>query len=713
MADAERDRLDLTFRIERLEMDKQELEASNAAKIEENRNLLDQLENLNNNVIESDTKIRSLEASLLSSMQTVRRLESSAARAADAERHLLMLEEEQEKLHRELRVTREDARTHSQRFKEAQRGIVDMQDQLERMETEARQERERHDEVMRRMERQREVDKQLDIAAGRLKGAAASKNLQTENNKAGNKVINHFVRDLLQDNATLQLGIAELREMLMNSNDEIQSLRDQLDCHQPMEEDLNSPASTLKAELEPHLEPASTGPNLSQELHIHHHYHVTPSKDVKRPKKKRQGLLPGVFTPPLTGSTASSPRSTGQWGIPSSPTAPALLSHDNIDTTPTLSKPGHNWSDFPNPPSDFSSLPGSPRQRGASSVFDQSYADSSDPVTSPTTSFDPMSPTWRASHAKRPSVASSRSFQSLSLLDSEPDLPPHHKLSQSRSGSVIIEEDEDGHSIADTESIIREPASDPPTDDGEMSMDSYPSPHGRLRRTASHESIMSLSGGLDIHTLQMRPSQLTLRPLGGADAVITGVIAQPTLSRVTSKRSDAALRDNFIGFKSPRTVSSPLSQGQAAHSPQTGSKLRGWVGWRPWGGSASSPPTQQAKSQPKATGADDASNESISDTVSEQPSEEPAQPVEEAAAAEQTALAESEPVPTEPAQGTATPKAKDKLQDLAWGRSPGINQPGAVPGFQQYWLSQKRKGAPAKVTAEVVDRDALTEGLEA
>jgi hypothetical protein len=33
-------------------------------------------------------------------------------------------------------------------------------------------------------------------------------------------------------------------------------------------------------------------------------------------------------------------------------------------------------------------------------------------------------------------------------------------------------------------------------------------------------------------------------------------------------------------------------------------------------------------------------------------------------------------------------------------RAPGINQPGAVPGFTEYWASQKRKGAPSKVAVD-------------
>ena len=529
MADAERERLDLNERIERLTMDKHGLEADNASKIEENRQLLDQLEILNNTIADSDVKIKTLESTLLTSQATIRRLEAAAARASDTERHLLLLEEEQEKLHKELMSTREDARSHAQRCKEAQRGIMDMQDQLERIEDEARTERMRHEETVQRMERQREIEKQLDTAAKRLKGAAATKSTTQGQNgnshgKEGGQVVGHFVRDLLQDNANLQLGIAELREMLTNSNDEIQILRDQLTEHQPSQD--ISPASTLRAELEPMLD----RPTISQQLHVHHHYHVSPRAE-RKPKKKRQGLLPGIFTPP-TQSVPSSPRHS--WG----------------------SLPPHFRSD---PASDDSSAPSSPQLEGR--VFD-SVSPESDAIASPASSFDAMSPSWGA-HSKRPSTSSTRSFQSLtaSLLDSIPDAP--------RYANTITEEDEtpdlaDG-TTATEDSLQSDPewARDPP----------------RLRRMSSQESIVSLTGGLDIHTLKMRPSQLSLRPLGGADVVVTGVVAQPTLSRTQAKRSSAALRDTFAGFQSPRSVSSPAG-------PETPGKLGRWAGWRPWGGSS-------------------------------------------------------------------------------------------------------------------------------
>jgi hypothetical protein len=47
-------------------------------------------------------------------------------------------------------------------------------------------------------------------------------------------------------------------------------------------------------------------------------------------------------------------------------------------------------------------------------------------------------------------------------------------------------------------------------------------------------------------------------------------------------------------------------------------------------------------------------------------------------------------------------------------RAPGINQPGPIPGFQEYWASQKRRGAPSKVLVEdhAGVQEALREVLE-
>ncbi|TQN68288.1 hypothetical protein CSHISOI_07166, partial [Colletotrichum shisoi] len=676
MADAERDRMSLNTRIEQLENEKEELQAENARTVEENRSLLDQLEMLNNTVQDSDIRIQTLEATLLSSHQAVRRLEGAAARAAEMERHIALLEQEQLRLQNTLITTESEARSAMQRWRKAERGISDLQEQLERMEREANEERERHVEVLGRMDRQREMEKELNAAAGRLKGAAAAKSLTT--GKPAGSVVSHFVRDLLQDNANLQLGMAELREMLLNSNDEIQAMRDQLMSHQPVGEQNASATSTLRAEIGPDL--GEMTQNISQELHIHHHYHVA---EKTKPKKKRHSLNPGIFSPASISRSSTPP---AVWRPSPSPTAP-LASHSHKGSTSTVSVPPSNrWSVFSEQPSEFapSSVPSSPQSNPRLSMFDRPMLETDIPM-SPTTSLDPASPTWKLSHSKRPSEASTRSFsvpsKLLSVASPAPPAAPTLHVSQHISGTIEEEREEN---FSEEVPGLLTPNDDHPETETETETDTELSyskdeelPQRRLHRAVSHESIMSLSGGLDIHTLQVRPSQLTLRPLGGADAVFTGVTARSTISRGSDKRSDALLRDSLAGRPFSRMVSTPPrsaspSSTYSRHS-QNSAGLGRWVSWRPWtGGSAASAsrattPTAAPPTTPTAA------------------------------------------PPTTPTPAKRSGKDKEKERDLL--RAPGINQPGAIPGFQEYLAAHQRRGPPSKVSPDAVDVEALREGL--
>ncbi|OTB16447.1 hypothetical protein K445DRAFT_34141, partial [Daldinia sp. EC12] len=633
MADAERDRNELTARIEQLEVDNRELEAKNARTIEDNRNLLDQLEALNNTVIDSENHIKSLEASVLSSQQEVRRLESETARAASLERQLLALEQEQAELQSHLSLSREEAKSAISRWKRAERGISDLQEQLERMEREAQEEREYHVEMISRVERQREVEKELNTAAGRLKGAAAAKSLDRVSG-GGSNAVSHFVRDLLQDNANLQYGIAELREMLMNSNDEIQALRDQLMYHQPLGDEMANAASTLSAELESEKDsPERVPPKTPHELHIHHHFHLPKSKqETKKPRKKRQGLSPGVFTPP--GGTVPSTPTSG-------PTRPQLGSNTHRDSL--LS---NCWSTYSDQRSDFalSSVPSSPLSNRRNSLFDHTI--DSFP-TSPTTSIDPLSPSWHATHQKQLSNVSSRSFRfSTTSAFVQPFVTDTHP---------IIEETDDGDNPPDLTSATDESTVEDATSSGDQDAVDEASavdetsgnsmPLVRLHRALSHESIISLSGGLDIHTLKSRPSQLTMRQIGSASSVTgsSDVTARPMLSRDSAKRSSALLRENYAlsPVGSLQSDSPMLSFGS--------SKLSKWVGWRPWDNSSTT-------------------------------------------------------------SSTSAKTIKDNSQKSTT-RPPGINQSGPIPGFSEYLAAAQRRVPPPKIQPDDVDRDALREGL--
>ncbi|KAI1734178.1 hypothetical protein F4680DRAFT_439128 [Xylaria scruposa] len=652
LANTERDRDELIARIEQLESDNKELEAANAKMNEENKDLTDQLDALNTAVTDSEAHVRLLEATLLSSQQAIRRLEAETARAEALERQVASLEEEQADLQGNLSFSREETRTAVSRWKRAERGINDLQEQLERIEKEAREERERHVEMMGRLERQREVEKELNTAAGRLKGAAAAKSLNQVNG-GGSHVVGHFVRDLLQDNANLQYGIAELREMLMNSNDEIQALRDQLEYHQPLGDREGSTTPTLGAELEleqsPVREPRSPT-RLSQELHIHHHYHVSAAKqDARKPKKKRLGLAPGA----LTHHTVAQP-STPPGGLARYSSAP----HSRKNSIRS-----NRWSSYSGQQSDFtlSSAPSSPRSNNRNSLFDAPPTGSY--PGSPTTSIDPMSPSWQPMHKRGPSSMSTRSFQVPTCFPFGPAPPSiaHPIVEESSDGGEVLAEPLPpiDISVADDETSSRGLSviyDDSSVDHGEVTDSDGPPVSGRLHRVLSHESIMSLPGGLDIHTLKSRPSQLSIRQLGSASSV-TGssiVTARPLLSRDSAKRSSVLLRDSF----GPSPVGSLRSDGSSRQQVPEPSRLGKWVGWRPWGGGAIGTGT-----------AVDSARRSVS-----------AQNIKE----------------------------KDTTKSLS--RSPGINQPGAVPGFTEF-LAASKKSPPTKTTPDVIDHDALREGL--
>jgi predicted nucleic acid-binding Zn-ribbon protein len=121
------------------------------------RDLLDQLEQLNSAVAESDAHIRALEDTLRFNEDEIDRLSSLAARTQLFERQLIDLEREQSQLQSSLDAKLVDERTAIQRWKLAERTIGDLQDQIDRIEKESRAEHQRHMEVVARMERRMAV----------------------------------------------------------------------------------------------------------------------------------------------------------------------------------------------------------------------------------------------------------------------------------------------------------------------------------------------------------------------------------------------------------------------------------------------------------------------------------------------------------------------------------------------------------------------------
>lgn len=782
MAAAERDRAELTARIEQLERENAELEEKNRETIHENYSLHAELESLNDTVREADTRIDYLETTLRESQREIRRLELAAERAATLEKQLSMLEEEQATLQATLVNTQEEARTAITRWKQAEKGINDLQEQLERMEKEAKEERERHAEVIGRIEKQREMEKELSTAAGRLKGAAAVKSLS--DTKSTRNVVSHFVRDLLQDNANLQLGIAELREMLMNSHDEIQLLREQIHYHQPSSSNPKQlgTVSTLQTEFD---DPDSAKtPKISQAVHVHHHYHIAQKGETRKQKKNRRSMTSGTFSPPHIISAPTTPVSSQnpQWQAGRGLGPPFIPRHSAHDSTSTAAG---RWSLISEMPSEFapSSAPTSPQSNPRrNSVFDRGVIEVSVP-NSPTTSVDPTSPEWnRKSHRRQASQWSTRSTAVHNSGTCSPPYPGHRSLA----GLVLAEElnqamgayttddvPDMAHGVSSAEDdTVETMSANGDVDDPEMvtddtihrDLDFHPEAAeqrtGGLRRMTSHESIMSLSNGLDIHTLKVRPSQLTLRPLGlsAAGTGISNVTAMPTISARGSRGSMHA-RDNLalVGQRLPRPVSTSqnnkrpsvaepplfLNPNRRAHTDglhmsssvrSTASRqlslptLGRLVSWRPWSQSSSQPTT--------AIDAAPGTGRTGLEPTPELPEPTPTPfgtgstgtgtglGIAIAASDGKSSYRSVSSSTTTGTAGTATTTTTTPLSSSLRSvssattgttikpRAPGINQPGVIPGF----LSRKG-GLPSKVTVEALDvsqlgsiEEALREG---
>ena len=607
MLEVEDERNKMADNIGKLETEKKELEAANAKTIQENRYLLDQLEEINNSVADSDGHIKSLTATLQSTRHELERLAVLAARTTQLESQLSALESEQLLLQENIVVKEESQRTAIQRWKTAERTVAQLQEQVDRIEREAEDERERHSEVLGRLERRRAVELELETAAGRLKGAAAAKTLGSEG--GGSTVVSHFVKDILQDNANLQLGIVELRDMLMGSNTEVENLREQMMRHQPISpaQEVKGPRLSLKDELT-ELSTETTKPALHPELHVHHHYHAPTRAEsssrerftTPRRPKKRRNVLTGVFTPP---SGSQTPRTPGphDCGTTTPSSAATILSQTSV-TIPPLTQPP-SWSlQSPLTRSSVaaSTVPSSPQSAyRASSCFDD--FDNTLEISRPTSpeSISSESHCFSAKHKKRMSDISQRSLSTPLVSkprSSSPNVPSSHQDSGKRRESfnegglpnldttyfdhaTIVEEPEE----EPTALSVVSPASPDTTDSIDGPLQSF---NPRLRRSASHESILSIAPP-DIPTLRNQHTRLLNSSKGlksRTSLSITSPRIEPVISSISATTNPSIpFRGHDSKSYNRSILSGVSSNSQDGPEKQTlGKRVGGWV-WGKWG----------------------------------------------------------------------------------------------------------------------------------
>ena len=612
MAEAEAERSKMAASIDKLEKDKKEVEAANVRTIEENRYLLDQLEEINSTVANADAEISSLKITLESTRKELDRLTVLAAGTSQLEAQLAAMEKEQDELQKQLECTEDMERTAIQRWKGAERTIGTLQDQIDRIEREAKEERARHAEVVARFERRRAVERELESAAGRLKGAAAATTLEKN---GGNSVVSHFVKDILQDNANLQMGIVELRELLMGSNLEVENLREQIILHQPvassstgigLNDDLNGQITKTLGEATP-------------DFHVHHHYHAAPVAKIAReravglgrPKKRRNVTAMGLRTPSTGTHTPRVLDSPRMVPTPAS-SAATILSRTSVTIPASQPSQAHRWSvDSSKAPSSSagSSLPSSPSSVFQNmSLFDRmdDAMDSSRPTTPGSTTMG--SPYLYPRRPKRDSDISIRSLtaqpslkasQSIADVLEAADLQFQDDYMDNANfplleHSTILEEPEEGSAKG---SLADDPTASSNSDIHTPRQHQRP----RLHRASSHESLLS-NQGVEFPKLRGKGSQylgnhgFTPRTsLGGSTASAVAVTSSTEALAYRANRTRGYNSSDYNRLLLGGISTSPNTADVASPEKSTlGKRMGGWMLGK-WGIAPAASSGSQAK----------------------------------------------------------------------------------------------------------------------
>lgn len=740
VAESQQEHARLDAKIARLEADRSALQTANERIVAENKELLSKLETLNDSYKASDITVKTLEALLRDTEIEVRRLNGLARQAEDLGIRVQGMDNQRAELMQRLADGETESKSTLTRWRESERKVKQLELEVQKIEWEARMDREKHQEVVVRLERERVLERELGSAEGRLKAAAAVQGIESSN---GGNVVTHFVRDILQDNANLQAGIVELRELLQSSNDEVQNLRQQVVHHQPVdideaEEEFSKsvPLGQEKAWDRPSPQPQR------REVHVHHHYHakLAPKQNkpstIRRASRRRTIMGAGAFSSP--GSSTPSTPTTRPHRFASSPIIPSHLNQPQPQPQPRRNRWSVHSSTTHN--STISSLPSSPQSYifdQNSSIFDRIEADDqSSRPTSPESAagyFSPSAPKSR--DAFEPLIEDN---DEVFDCDMKENIPPHHESSPDPLSKVSTEDlkpkpsqlsvhsepihltplqprppgpvtatiEEDEEAVTPTTMThahtISPETSQPDATDSTSTLAEEALPISQieirpsLQRSSSHDSLVSISG-MDIHLAKrphisasqsarirgnaayfpLKPSPARTISASHAMASVAGVCA------VSSKRSFSSDTQGPAGRSLQHIAGVPVSpQDTTGTNPGMVAGLGkmvglgGWVG-RKWGVA----PTKSIADLRSHIGA-------------------PARP----------ALSAVQPTPPLPVQrpsilsvGSGSGSNTGSLS-----RTPGINQKGGIPGF---WIPKPSDAYEVQVQPKTVDEEGLKEVL--
>ncbi|KAH0837643.1 hypothetical protein FOPE_04918 [Fonsecaea pedrosoi] len=727
VSDSEHEHQRLTAYINELENERATLQTANDKIVEENRQLLTQLESANTSLKESDNHVKSLEALLRDCEVEVRRLNGLSRRTEELELKILEMERERMTMAQQADDARGEIRSTIKRWRESEIKVRQLEHDVQRIEWDAKEDRERYEEIIARLERERVLERELGGAEGRLKSAAAFRGLNA--NEKNSNVVGHFVRDILQDNANLQAGIVELKELLQASNEEVQNLREQILEHQPVD-DGNPGAISTSVPLSDQLGWSQPSASVQQSVHVHHHYHAKLAKrdrapTIRRPSRKRTALGLG-FLPSTPESSAPTTPMAGPYRVVSSPVLPIALHQ------PQAMRKRWSLQSAATSSSVMSSFPSSPRSylEQSSSIFDRIEAgEESSRPTSPESTGGFISPQLKSASdydERTKDLLAEEDFHDDATevfpedentdVKGDADLRHGEEVKESSSrdltpkpsqllvGAELVDntiQPEPPDILIEGEAVAN--VSDEPTEEAEnntLSQPTTPYKHDAtsnpttqpvLRRTSSHDSLVSISG-MDIH-IAKRPSSSKSQ----SSSVLRGnkayfalspsatrriVSAQPltTVTEYTALSSTISLGTDWpanvsIGNQVPqRSVSSsvaalsgladlPPSQSENRQSSSSGfgRLLGGWVRGK-WGAA----PVKTDVDLPSPT-------------------------------ASVTTSSSSE-----------THVQASLLSSYMGGRPPGINQKGPIPGFKP---APKIVGVQVTMVDEEGLKASLAEGL--
>lgn len=551
VAQSSREREKLLLAMESLENNKSALEASNAKIIVENRALLDQLEGLNSAIAESDLHISTLNETLDVTRQELQKLGSLAQKATQLERELTSLESERAQLDIELASSREDKQAATQRWRRAESTIVFLQNQIDMMDQDAIDQSQKNKQTETCMVR-------LDKTAGGMPSAHppydtdTSSTSREKSTKSDGMVISHFVKEILEDNSNLQLGLLELKEMFLESSSEVKTLRARLDLDAETSEDSRLPMKSLQAEL---YESSDGGGKLETvpELHVHHHYHQ-PKQNSRRPRRRRFNqtfmLSNRSGTSALPKDNHDATNATDYDGSASAdqPSASGYVGHyPRSSVYSARTESSYAASTFSTSPRGFPSIFDS-----VENVFDSTRA------TTPASSA-PGSPLLPAHHEQ-----SFELRQEMAYGIRQARTPPSHQSDASSAMAGAILRARESHSANITKSDLHQ------------SHGPEAVINARLRRASSQNSLISISG-MDIHTTQKRHTRMQACP---ALLLNTGRLP-PTSTSITLSAATAVPQLFDLGMSNEGESSASLLRHQmrARGHDQEASSLRRMGDW--------------------------------------------------------------------------------------------------------------------------------------